>query len=113
MGGKPVIFVNAGSADGCAMADRWKAASEAANFYIVLKVFPGYASCVSQPDNWHQFGPAAAADSQAGHAYTISPGFWQAAESAPRLSRDLTRWNQNIRDMLASSAPLKLVTTFN
>ena len=34
-------------------------------------------------------------------------------EATPRLARDLTHFNQNIRDMIASKAPFQLVTTFN
>jgi hypothetical protein len=78
----------------------------------VLKVFSGYAACADQPDAWHQYGPSTAADSQAGHSYTISPGFWQVGE-APRLVRDLSRWQQNVQAMAASGAPLQLITTFN
>jgi hypothetical protein len=80
---------------------------------VVLKVFSGYRTCTSQPDGWHQYGPASAEDSQAGYSFTISPGFYKANEATPRLARDLTRWNQNIQDMVASGAPFQLVTTFN
>ena len=52
-------------------------------------------------------------DSQAGYSFTISPGFYKANESSPRLTRDLTRWNQDIQDMIASGAPFQLVSTFN
>ncbi|HZC32477.1 MAG TPA: PKD domain-containing protein, partial [Candidatus Bathyarchaeia archaeon] len=45
--GRPVVFVYADVNDGCAMADRWKAANASINAYIVLKVFPGYAACAS------------------------------------------------------------------
>lgn len=109
--GRFVVFVYADSADNCAMADRWKQANTV-NAYIVLKVFSGYQTCASQPDGWHQYGPATAADSQKNYSYTLSPGFWKVGESA-RLTRDLTRWNQNIRDMIASGAPFQLITTFN
>jgi Glycosyl hydrolase family 99 len=110
--GKFVVFVYADGADGCAMADRWKQANTV-GAYVVLKVFPGYANCASQPDGWHQYSPAVAADNQAGHSYAISPGFWKKGEATPRLKRDLTRWNQNIRDMIASAEPFQLILTFN
>jgi hypothetical protein len=109
--GKFVVFVYADGADGCGMADRWKQGNTVGAF-VVLKVFPGYASCASQPDGWHQYSPAVAADSQAGRSYAISPGFDLAGQPT-RLGRDLTRWQQNVRDMVASKAPLQLVTTFN
>jgi hypothetical protein len=109
--GKFVVFVYADPGDGCAMVDRWVQANTV-NTYLVLKVFPGYASCPSQPDSWHQYAPAVAADSQPGRSYTISPGFWM-PNQPERLARDLTRWNQNIRNMIASGAPWQLITSFN
>jgi acid phosphatase type 7 len=109
--GRFVVFVYAAGNDGCGMADRWKQANTV-NAYIVLKVFSGYRNCASQPDSWHQYSPAVATDSQQGYSYAISPGFWKKGD-AVRLARDLNRWNQNIKSMLASGAPWQLVTTFN
>jgi acid phosphatase type 7 len=109
--GKFVIFVYADGADACDMADRWKQANTV-GAYIVLKVFSGYRNCATQPDSWHQYSPAVAADSQKGFSYAIAPGFWKKGD-AVRLARDLNRWNQNVRDMIASGAPWHLVTTFN
>ncbi len=110
--GQFVVFVYAQPTDGCGMADRWKQANTI-GAYVVLKVFPGYAGCASQPQGWHQYAPATAEDSQAGRSFSISPGFWKATEASPRLARDLNRWNTNVRDMVNSHAPLQLVTTFN
>jgi hypothetical protein len=110
--GKFVVFVYASGADACGMADRWKAANTV-GAYVVLKVFAGYRACASQPDSWHQYGPAVAADSQSGYSYAISPGFYKANEATARLARDLTRWNQNVRDMVASHASWQLITTLN
>jgi acid phosphatase type 7 len=109
--GRFVVFVYADGADGCAMADRWKQANSL-NAYIVLKVFAGYRNCASQPDGWHQYAPAVAADSQGTYSYAISPGFNKVGES-PRLARDLARWKSNVRAMVASGAAFQLVTTFN
>lgn len=112
---KPVIFVyNASANDGsCALADKWAQANAGIGFYIDLKVFSGYKTCASQPDSWHQYGPASAEDSQPGYSFAISPGFWRADEATPRLARDPTRWTTNVNDMVASNAPWQLVTTFS
>lgn len=110
--GRFVVFVYATGLDDCSMADRWKEANTV-GAYVVLKVFSGYRTCTSQPDGWHQYGPASAEDSQAGYSFTISPGFYKANEATPRLARDLTRWSQNIKDMVVSGAPFQLITTFN
>jgi hypothetical protein len=109
--GRFVVFVYADGADACGMVDRWKQANTV-GAYVVLKVFSGYRNCANQPDNWHQYSPAVATDSQRGYSYAIAPGFWKKGD-AVRLARDLTRWSQNIRDMIASGAPFQLVTTFN
>ncbi len=109
--GRPVIFVYADGADGCPMVDRWKAANTL-GFYLVLKVFPGYGSCANQPDNWHQYGPAAHYDAQGSHAISISPGYWKMGQ-AQLLARDLTRWNQDIRAMVAAHPDFQLITTWN
>jgi len=123
--GRPVLFVyNADDVD-CSVVDRWKAANDTTNFYLVLKVFPGWASCASQPDGWHQYGPAVPyhrhvpANPGVSGSVNISPGFWHAEDvnppggDRPYLARDLTRWRQNIRDMIASGAQWHLVTSFN
>ena len=112
IGGRPVIFVYAQPADGCGMATRWAQANASGADFVVLKVFPGYAACADQPEGWHQYGPAVAEDHQKGYSFTISPGFWLATGDV-RLVRDATRWEQEVRDMVASREPWQLVTTFN
>ena len=109
--GKFVVFVYADGNDACGMADRWKQANTV-GAYIVLKVFSGYRNCPSQPDSWHQYSPAVATDHQRGYSYAIAPGFWKKGDPV-RLARDLNRWHQNIRDMVASGTPWQLVATFN
>jgi hypothetical protein len=110
--GRPVVFVYAGPTDGCGMASRWAQGNAVAHDYIVLKVFPSYAGCSNQPDQWHQYSPAVAEDEQAGHTFAISPGF-RLANGSVRLARDLTRWRADVRAMVASHEPWQLVTTFN
>ena len=109
--GRFVVFVYADGADACAMASRWQQANTV-NAYLVLKVFSGYKTCTAQPDGWHQYGPASATADMSPYSYTISPGFWKKGESA-RLTRDLSRWNQQVAAMTASNARFQLVTTFN
>lgn len=111
--GRPVVFVFTTGADGCPMADRWKAAAGPLGIYVGLKLVSGYRGCASQPDAWHQYAPAGNAHAVAGSSYSISPGFWQANEASPRLARDITRWRADVRAMVASGAPFQLVTTFN
>ena len=110
--GRFVVFVYGDANDGAGMAQRWHQANDA-GAYVVLKVVGGYRSVPDQPDSWHQYAPARADDSQPGFSYSVSPGFWHAAEPAPRLARDVARFNQSVRAMVASQAPWQLVTTFN
>ncbi len=109
--GKFVVFVYAAPNDLCGMADRWKQANTVGAF-IVLKVFPGFKTCSSQPDDWHQYCPAVPADQQGQISYVISPGFWLKGDTV-RLGRDIARWNQNVRDMVASGARWQLIATFS
>ncbi len=109
--GKFVVFVYADTNDACGMADRWRQANTV-GAYIVLKVFPGYTKCTSQPDSWHQYAPAVAADQQGSYSFSISPGFWLKG-TPERLARDLNRWTQNVKDMVASGANWQLITTFS
>jgi hypothetical protein len=110
--GRPVVFVYADGSDGCGMASRW-AQANTVNAYIVLKVFPGYKTCVDQPASWHQYGPASATSDMSPYSYTISPGFWKKGEASPRLTRDLPRWSNQVAAMASSSAQFQLITTFN
>jgi len=109
--GKFVVFVYTDGKDGCAMVDRWKQANTV-GAYVVLKVFVGYKNCASQPNNWHQYSPAAAATQEGKHSYSISPGFWLVGQNV-RLARDASRWQRNVREMVASGAQWQLVTTFS
>jgi hypothetical protein len=113
--GRPVVFVYNADDSSCALNDRWKQANQLVGnaMYVDLKVYYGYRNCASQPDSWHQYGPNAPSDYQAGYSYAIAPGFWRSDEAAPRLARDPNRWQTNVNSMVASSAPWKLVTTFN
>ena len=46
---RPVIFVY--NDVGCKTAERWMAASNR-EWYVVLKLFPGFRNCAVQPDHW-------------------------------------------------------------
>ncbi len=115
IGGHFVVFVYNEPADDCTMADRWKQANDALGdpAYIVLKVVAGFRGCAGQPDGWHQYAPDQAENSVLPWSFAVSPGFYKATESAPRLYRDSGRFRQNIQHMLASGATFDLVETFN
>ena len=110
--GRFVVFVYAAPSDGCGMVTRWTQANTV-GAYLVLKVFPYYQNCSAQPDGWHQYAPSVAEKKERNYSFTISPGFWKGTEGQPRLARDITQWEKDIRDMVASNANFQLITTFN
>jgi hypothetical protein len=111
--GKPALFVYAQSSDACPMATTWSTANGTEDFFVVLKVFPNYATCPNQPEGWHQYGPASAIDHQVGFSFTISPGYWKRTDATPLLVRNSTIWAQSIQAMVASGERFQLVTTYN
>jgi hypothetical protein len=109
--GRFVVFVYADASDGCSMADRWKQANTV-GAHVVLKLFPGYRNCASQPDGWHQYS-ASPETSHGRESFSVSPGFWKWDEQSPHAARDPQRFRQNVRNMVASGAAYQLVISFN
>jgi hypothetical protein len=114
IGGKRVIFVYNAGATGCGEVTKWKTATNGfADWYVNMKVFPGFASCFDQPSSWHQYGPAEREAVHLPWSFNISPGFWHHDETSPRLARDPAAWAQNVAHLKASPAQWKLVTSWN
>jgi hypothetical protein len=111
--GRFVVFVYGGAGDSCAStSQRWREAN-AVGAYIVLKAFDGYLSCGVQPQGWHEYSATLPEYSLPPDAFIISPGFDEAGSAGPRLTRDLTRWREDVAAMVASGAPWQLVLSFN
>jgi hypothetical protein len=107
--GKPVIFVY--NEAGCSIAQRWMEANQG-EWYVVLKLFPGYQDCQVQPDSWHQYGPATEVIHLKGVTTAISPGFWRADHATPTLSRvPPERYCQNVQKMVNDGEPWQAVTS--
>jgi hypothetical protein len=109
---KPVLFVYGDASDDCSTVSKWLAANNN-RFYLNMKVFSGYRNCASQPNSWHQYAPSARTDAQLPYSYSISPGFWKAGETSPRLARDPASFTSAAQSMVASGAQWQLITTFN
>ncbi len=112
MNGKPVLFVYADPGDNASMVSRWVAAN-AGQFYLVLKVFPGFEKVNPRPDDWHQYAPANNVQDHPPYSFTVSPGFWKADEPNARLVRDPSRFRADVMAMNASEARWHLITCFN
>mmetsp|Transcript_6775 Transcript_6775/g.9891 ORF Transcript_6775/g.9891 Transcript_6775/m.9891 type:complete len:459 (+) Transcript_6775:166-1542(+) len=112
--GKPVIFVyNKNGEDGCDMTERWMKASRG-EWHVVLKVFNNDEDCPYQPDGWHQYGPSSGVQHHEGRSYVISPGFWRARSSTPKLPRySKSEWQQIVQDMVDSNEPWQLIVSYN
>jgi RNA polymerase sigma factor (sigma-70 family) len=109
--GRPVLFVYADGGDGCGMVDRWTQANRGIGYYLVLKVFGGYADCARQPQGWHQY--ASGLDLQKGHSAVFSPGFFKYDADRPVVPRDLDRFRRDATTVATSGAPFQLLVTYN
>ncbi len=112
---RPVVFVFGDANDGCSMADRWTEARRqvlGGEIYLQFKVFPMYGTCVSEPEDWHQYSPVYGYDQQGNSSVSVSPGYWRKGD-APRLARDPVRFESDVKKMVASGAHWQLVTTWN
>jgi hypothetical protein len=112
--GRPLIFVYNDGDGGCSVTARWVAAS-GGDWYVVLKVFEGFEDCLLQPDGWHQYGTGDDGIVQnKGHAFVISPGFWNAWSKHPRVERRTKeQYCANVQEMVQSGEPWQLVLSFN
>ena len=115
---KPVVFVY-GSNEGVDTLQRWRDANTRVGnyFYVVQKVFSGYATAVPQPDSWHQYAPAVNYQAHGSYSAFVSPGFWKdvsdPTDGAVRLARDLNRFKNDVVQLVNANTTWKLVQTWN
>jgi hypothetical protein len=112
VGGKPVLFVYGDAGDTCNAAARWRAADSANRFYLVMKTVAGYTRCSPQPQSWYGYD-ASQGGFSLGNSYNVSPGFYAASESRPRLSRSVSRFAGNLRSMKAAKVRFRLTASWN
>ncbi len=110
--GRFVVYAYGNSEDSCDATARWRKANTV-GAYVVLKAFAGFRSCPAQPDAWHQYSAALPEYDLGPDSFMIAPGFDEWSEGAPRLTRDLARWQTDAAAMVASNARWQLVLTFN
>lgn len=112
--GTPVIFVYNSVGASCRDARQWARATHGfRDWYVSLKVFPGFEACARQPSAWHQYGPASAYSRNGRWYAAVSPGFYSHSEPTPRLARSPSRWCRDLTRMVRSHADWQLLTTFN
>ena len=110
----PVLFVYGDPDDGSEMATRWLQVKQRLNerLYLNLKVFPGYLEGPNQPNSWHQYAPAESLIEMKG-SVNLSPGFWKANESTPRLERNEARFRLEVEEMSKKEVDFHLITSWN
>lgn len=123
--GKPVVFVYQianniiGYETDLQKAQKWYDAKNqikiqtGIDIYMVLKVFTGYQSYTNLADSWHQYGPATGFEAQSPYSAYISPGFYKSGESSPRLVRDPSTFEQNVKQLANTNVQWKLIETWN
>jgi len=92
---------------------KWSEVRKQKAIYTVLKVFGGWQNYARRSDSWHQYGPSTSYAKIAGYSSFISPGFYYATDNNPRLARDLTRFETNIKSLKNDGTPLKTIQTWN
>ena len=110
--GKPVVFVYTPGGS-CATANKWKNANQSQGFYLSMTDVPNWwANCQTAVDSWHAYKPALrGAPVNVGstlYAVSLSAGFWQSAEAAPRLSRDFAEFTAYLQAYNAYAFPWQL-----
>jgi tartrate-resistant acid phosphatase type 5 len=112
--GKPVVFVY-DQGDGSTLTQRWAEANQQMGneFYIVLKLYSGFASAPNQPDSWHQYAPANRYGIHAPYSAYVSPGFWLDDGSAPRLPRNIAEFTTAVQSLSTANVTWRLVETWN
>lgn len=109
--GKPVVFSYGDASDGATMVSRW--AQAATGLFYSLKVFPGYQAVSPQPTAWHQYSPDVGYVDFLPWSVSVSPGFWFAPDTSPRLARDPARFEADVKKMVIAKPQFELITTFN
>jgi hypothetical protein len=110
---KPMIFVY--NEAGCDVSQRWVEASNG-EWFVVLKLFPGFEDCPFQPDSWHQYGVGEVDGTihNPGNSFVTSQGFWRADIDVPLVPRvSPEQFCTNAGRMVASGEPWQLIVSFN
>jgi hypothetical protein len=110
--GRPVIFVFTDAEFSSAMAQKYSDATAGfTTAYVMIQTHTDPSAASPQPDGWYTFSADRAIS--VSNSYNICPGFWRPDQGSPTTSRDLTTWEGNIDDMVASGKDWQMVLTFN
>jgi len=113
LNGKFVIFVMADQDDGIAYAEKWKEARDRMhNFYVLLKVFPGFIHVKEYADSWFQYAPSNRFECHEGFAAYASPGYWE-YDDEPRLERDPSEFAKALMRLYYAPVKFLLIETWN
>lgn len=111
--GKPVMFVWNVNSPSCNTVNKFNEASNG-KWFVVMKVFRGYKDCIHNGGNWMQYGVSDSGEVEASpHSFTIGPGFFKADETTARVERDIGRFKNNVKHMVASGHSWQLIVSFD
>jgi hypothetical protein len=121
--GKPVVFVyniKPPTDTLLNLAKKWKVVRDKTGIHTNLKEFPGWQDNRSLADCWHQYTPTVnyyktvSTSGNSKYSSFVSPGFWKKGQTdAPRLSRDLNRFKNDLIKMKNDGTGWKLLETWN
>jgi hypothetical protein len=109
--GRPVIFVYSGQDATDALLAKYSTASASFTTAYVVMQTASVTSTTPQPDGWYMF--SANREAEIGNSFTILPGFDRIDDVGPVVARDLSTWETNIANMVASGKDWQLIISFN
>lgn len=108
VGGKPVVFVYS-PGEGSTMLARYSTAT-AGYTTAYLNIIYNTGSSPA-PQGRHNFPPTHA--DSTGNTYTIVPGWWRIDHVDPITTRDVSRWQTDIANMVASGKDWQVIISWN
>jgi hypothetical protein len=118
LGGKFVVMVHSDFyGDPCELSSRWVAGNRQAGSpaYLLLRTdtdgSTAYQSCAEQADAWFQFGTGGIL--READSVSLRPGTWKSGATAGTLSRDPTRWRNDVSSAATMQVKFQIVAGFN
>lgn len=110
--GRPVVFVyNNTNTDNATALKYYDATNSLADVYLMMGTQSEVQTTTPLMDGYWGYHRENFAD--IGNTYSICPGFWRVDDEEPVTTRDLSRWHDDIADLVASGEEWHLIISFN